>query len=152
MAETQDLTMVATVPSVIPQKRALEEVDHAPSVPSPLNPDSSMAPKNSRAVKQKTSMAREPREKKESLKKREAKGGPDQGAPRATPDRNATPGAKRKATDAPPSINGLALMRYKLPPPIVSDYEPPRPPLFTLHHTTRSADGSDVRFYESTEQ
>jgi len=54
-------------PSLIPMKRPLED-DHTPNVSSPLNPDA--APR----AKQKVVPGREQREKKDSLKKREAVG------------------------------------------------------------------------------
>lgn len=52
---------------VIPSKRPIED-DHAPNVPSPLNPDVASRPRPARAP------AREQREKKDSLKKRESTG------------------------------------------------------------------------------
>jgi len=67
MAETSSPARAST-PSLVPLKRTIEE-DHAPSISSPLNPESSL---KSRAGKGQT---REQREKKDSLKKRESVGG-----------------------------------------------------------------------------
>ncbi len=117
-------------------------------------------------------MVREPREKKESLKKREAKGGTAASALAAaasahgasasrraggTPDRHLTPGAKRGGATGGagggaytmPTV--LGPLRYKLEPPRSSDYDPPRPLLFTLHHSTQGPDGQDVKFYDIAE-
>lgn len=73
MAENHSTSRAAT-PASVPLKRAHEE-DHAPSVPSPLNPDAATRP---RPVK---SGGREVREKKDSLKKRESVGNPAAPAP-----------------------------------------------------------------------
>ncbi|KAI9731103.1 MAG: hypothetical protein M1818_007961 [Claussenomyces sp. TS43310] len=113
----------------LPQKRVLED-DHQPAVSSPLNPSFKDEP-----------AARVARAKKESLKKREAKGGSH--APessRATPDPKSP--RKEKTTLAP--------MRYKLPPPKLSDFEAPRSPVFTPHHTITTPDGT-IEFNETSE-
>lgn len=55
----------AATPSTVPLKRPLED-DHAPSISSPLNPNA--------AASTKQPIVREKREKKDSLKKREAAG------------------------------------------------------------------------------
>lgn len=128
-------------PSAVPQKRALED-DHSPAVPSPLNPDGrakvqvqAPADDSSQAV------AREKRTKKDSLKKREAKGagGPD--SSRATPD--------PKQREPP---GELAPIRYKLAQPKPSDFEPPRGPVFTSHHQVQDAEGRTIEFFETSEQ
>lgn len=95
-------------------------------------------------------MVREPREKKETLKKREAKGVTNQGAARTTPDRNGSHGGKRNASEQP-VVTYPAPIRYKLPPPRRSDYEAPRGPVMTYHHSRRGPDG-EVQFYETSEQ
>lgn len=97
-------------------------------------------------------MHREPREKKESLKKREAKGGSAQADARATPDRNTPHNAKRKTADKDQPLDSLSPLRYKLPPPKSSDYEVPRGPVFVPHHSMQSADGREIQFFESSEQ
>ena len=58
-------TVRAGTPSTVPLKRPIED-DHAPSISSPLNPNA--------AAGTKQPMVREKREKKDSLKKREAAG------------------------------------------------------------------------------
>jgi COMPASS component BRE2 len=128
----------------LPQKRALED-DHQPAVSSPLNPDFK-ATKQDEAplVRERVSRA-----KKESLKKRESKGGslaPDTSA-RATPDPKSAPSKKHK-TDA----NVLAPMRYKLPPPKPTDFEAPRGPIFVPSHTKAPPNGLEIQFNETTDQ
>jgi COMPASS component BRE2 len=127
----------------LPQKRVLED-DYQPAVSSPLNPDFK-APKQDEAP-----LAREraSRAKKESLKKRESKGGslaPDTSA-RATPDPKSTPKKHKRNASAP------APMRYKLPPPKSTDFEAPRGPIFVPSHTKTTADGSEIQFNETTDQ
>lgn len=125
----------------IPQKRALED-DHQPAVSSPLNPDfkvSADAP-----------LAREraSRAKKESLKKRESKSGPiaQDASARATPDPKASPHKnRRRSSDAAP-------LRYKLPPPRITDFEAPRGPIFISSHTKISPDGKEIQFNETSDQ
>jgi hypothetical protein len=130
--------------STLPQKRALED-DHQPAVSSPLNPDFKPSKPQDEAA-----LAREraPRAKKESLKKRESKGGslaPDTSA-RATPDPKASTSQKHKKNEAP------APMRYKLPPPKTTDFEAPRGPIFIPSHTKTAPDGSIIQFNETTDQ
>lgn len=72
---------------VIPMKRTLED-DHAPTVSSPLNPDAIPRPRPARAP------AREQREKKDSLKKRESVG-----AVRSNTPENPTKKQKTKSTE-----------------------------------------------------
>ena len=114
-------------PSSIPLKRPYElddEQRHAPSIPSPLNPDFVAA----RA--RKAAPAREQREKKESLKKREAKG---VDAPRAaTPD---TPSHGRKVSKKapePPASDTQTIVRYAIPLPKPGDFDPAGPPVLQL--------------------
>lgn len=85
-----------------------------------MNPD--IAPAKSKAFKP-PPREREPREKKESLKKREAAGN----------GRGDTPTApnKRKATGAVSSAPSP--MRFSIPEPRLSDYDPPRDTLFISH-------------------
>ena len=115
-SETSPRPRSAT-PSTIPQKRplGLEDEQHAPAVSSPLNPDFAA----SRARKP------PPREKKESLKKREAKG--TDSARSATPDTQ-THTRKSKKVEKSPEI--IRPARYKTKPPSTSDFEAPRDPIF----------------------
>jgi len=134
-----------TIPAItsIPQKRALED-DHQPAVSSPLNPDF----KPSKMDDAPLARERASRAKKESLKKRESKGGslaPDTSA-RATPDPKSAPHKHKKRSDAP------APMRYKLPPPKSTDFEAPRGPIFIPSHTKIPPDGSEIQFNETTDQ
>ncbi|KAK5166811.1 hypothetical protein LTR04_000221 [Oleoguttula sp. CCFEE 6159] len=103
-------------PSAIPQ--ALAE-PHIPAVSSPLNPDTSVLATAARPRPTKAP-AREQREKRDTIKKREST------AKNGTPDRVAD--RKGAATRGVPSP-----MRYAIPPPRTSDYDPPRPPLFLSH-------------------
>lgn len=121
----------------IPQKRpiGLEDEQHVPAVSSPLNPDFA----NSRTRKQ---PAREQREKKESLKKREAKG--VEGARNGTPDAQSQGKRLKKSTQ---TTSTLSPIRYKLAAPKSTDFDPPRPPIFT-HADTRA----QRKFYETSEQ
>jgi COMPASS component BRE2 len=98
-------------PSAIPTERFLE-TSHAPSIPSPLNPAaaSKATPKP---------VQREQREKKETLKKREATGG-----------RSGTPDVKGKKGKGP---SVPSPMRYSIPEPKLSDYDPPRDTFFVSH-------------------
>lgn len=117
-------------PAAAVQKRVLEDEAHQPAVPSPLNPAG------------KEESARGGRAKKESLKKRENKAGSH--APessRATPDPRSP--RRRKSSLAP--------LRYKLPPPKASDFEAPRGPVFTPHHTVVTPDG-EIVFNETSDQ
>lgn len=127
----------------LPPKRALED-DHQPTVSSPLNPDF----KSSKQDEPPFARERVSRAKKESLKKRESKGGslaPDTSA-RATPDLKSIPKKQKKEN------NVLAPMRYKLPPPKVTDFEAPRGPIFVPSHTKQAPDGSEIQFNETTDQ
>ncbi|MCJ1398090.1 hypothetical protein MMC11_001287 [Xylographa trunciseda] len=120
MAETSPSPRSST-PATIPQKRPLgiEDEQHVPAVPSPLNPDFA----SSRA--RKAAPAREQREKKESLKKREAKG--VESVRGGTPDSQALSRKPKKGTEQNSSIPSL--LRYKLPPPNPTDFDPPKAPI-----------------------
>ncbi len=139
MAETSPRPGSSTsTPASIPQKRplgGLEDEQHMPAVSSPLNPDST----NSRSRRP---PPREQREKKESLKKREAKG--VDGARSATPD---SQGQGRKGKKSTLSSNILSPIRYKLPPPKSTDFDPPKAPIFTPIFAK-----AQRQFYESSEQ
>ncbi|TID18201.1 Ash2-trithorax family protein [Venturia nashicola] len=103
----------ASTPTVIPPERRPLEGDHAPAIPSPLNPAAAKAPKA--PVRE-----REQREKKESLKKREASGN----------SRGTTPDVKGKKGKGP--VVPLP-MRYSIPEPKTQDYDPPKDPILTSH-------------------
>lgn len=122
--------------SSLPQKRTLED-DHIPAVSSPLNPE----PRAQKVQIQDDgqAMAREKRTKKESLKKRESKGGPD--SARATPD--------PKPREPP---GELAPIRYKLAHPKPTDFEPSRGPVFTSHHEVQDPEGKPIEFHETSDQ
>lgn len=127
-------------PASIPQKRALED-DYSPAVPSPLNPDVRAHRTQVQFPDDTQAMAREKRTKKDSLKKREAKGaGPD--SSRATPD--------PKQREPPPGE--LAPLRYKLAQPRPSDFELPRGPVFTSHHEVQGPEGRTIEFCETSDQ
>jgi COMPASS component BRE2 len=129
--------------SSIPQKRAFDDVDHAPVVSSPLNPD--FKPKtqdDAPLVRDRASRA-----KKETLKKRESKGGslaPESNG-RATPDPKALSKIKKEEAILSP-------IRYKLAPPKPTDFDPPRGPVFVPSHTIIAPDGSEIQFNETTDQ
>jgi len=93
--------------------------EHAPSVPSPLNPDASTA--KTRPFKP-PPREREQREKKDSLKKRESNLG--RGDSPTVP-------SKRKAATAVSSAPSP--MRYSIPEPKLSDYDSPRDTTFATH-------------------
>ena len=156
------LSTMASLPTptstniIIPLKRTAEDHhEHAPAVPSPLKSDRT-GTKGPRSAKEKIPMTREPREKKETFKKREAKGAASgtQDLVRATPDR---PTAAQQASKKGHGQEGqpagvLAPIRYKLPPPKLTDFECPRGPVLTAHHVLRTPTGEDVQFYETSEQ
>ena len=128
----------SSTPSAIPQKRplGLEDEQHVPAVSSPLNPDFA----TTRA--RRPPAPREQREKKESLKKREAKG--VDGARAGTPD---SLGSGRKSKKGPESSTSLSLIRWKLPAPNPTDFDPPTPPVL-IPVLTRVG----KQFYEASEQ
>lgn len=126
--------------SSIPLKRALDE-GHSPAVPSPLNPEvirstDSQPPEDAAQP----SRAKPSRAKKETLKKREARG---IDSARATPD----PKSSRE-----PKQSESGPLRYKLAPPKLSDFEPPRGPVLTLHHEVALPDGNVIEFLEASDQ
>jgi COMPASS component BRE2 len=126
--------------SMIPQKRAIDEV-HSPAVPSPLNPDvrasepQLQADDAAQAARAKTS-----RVKKDSQKKRDAKGGDS--VPQ-TPDPKLERGLQQ--TENSP-------LRYKLAPPKPSDFEVPRGPVMSWHHEIQDANGRATEFFETSDQ
>lgn len=113
MAEQQQ-SRGSTPSAVAPLRRPLEE-DHAPAVSSPLNPNPDAAARSRPA----RPPPREQREKRETLKKREA----------SASARGNTPNPKSKQ-------NGLSTpspMRYSVPEPKVADYEVPKDGIFASH-------------------
>lgn len=83
------------------------------------------------------------RVKKESLKKRDAKGNSEA---RATPDPKTPKKPKGRPNTAPVPI------RHMLAPPRLIDFEPPSSVTFTPHHTITGPDGKEIEFNETTEQ
>lgn len=137
----EQILALPTPISSIPQKRALED-DHLPTVSSPLNPDFKASKDDTPLARERTSRA-----KKESLKKRESKGGlhaPD-ASNRATPDPKASTPKHKKGG------NVLAPMRYKLPPPKPTDFEAPRGPVFVPSHS-KPTETTEIQFCETTDQ
>ncbi|KAK0701865.1 hypothetical protein B0T26DRAFT_735024, partial [Lasiosphaeria miniovina] len=133
--------------SAIPQKRILED-DHTPAVPSPLNPEVKPVPKVQVQAPDDGSAMREKRTKKDSLKKREAKGGAGGlDSSRVTPDPKHPQHQQPK--DTPPGE--LAPMRYKLAPPKPSDFEQSRGPVFQSHHEVQDPDDRTIEFFETSE-
>lgn len=125
----------------IPQKRAFDEV-HSPAVPSPLNPE--VRPQESRQQSEDAAQAarsKPTRVKKDSFKKREAKGG-DSVPP--TPDPKAAARDEEQSESSP--------LRYKLAPPKPSDFDPPRGPVLTVHHEATNASGQRTEFFEASDQ
>ena len=124
----------SNTPSTLLQKRNLnmDEDQHLPAVSSPLNPD---------AVSQR---ARKPpaREKKDTLKKREAKGVE---SVRSNSPHVTGPEKKFKKTVTAPSI--FSPPRYYIYAPIASDFEAPRP-WALAEATTRVG----KQFYDAPEQ
>src|SRR4051794_38132065 len=132
----------------IPQKRALDD-EHTPTVSSPLNPDFTSSSKTSR-TQDKSGSNRATREKKESLKKRESKGGSAAVDLRRTPERSV--GGKLISPTTESHQSSLAPLRYKLPSPKVTDFDAPGGPQMTFHHTKKPVEGTQIDFYEATEQ
>ncbi|KXJ92267.1 hypothetical protein Micbo1qcDRAFT_233554 [Microdochium bolleyi] len=131
-------------PSGIPQKRAFNEDDHAPPVSSPLNPNPSLETKPVRLQSHdepSTGREKPSRTKKETLKKRESKGGVAESA-RSTP-------APKAGKSSPPSE--AAPLRYKLAAPKPGDFEPARGPYLVHHHDVPAPDGSTIAFHETSE-
>jgi COMPASS component BRE2 len=126
--------------SSIPQKRVFED-DHSPAVPSPLNPEANVSelPPHDDTTQPKSS--KPGRVKKDSLKKREAKGGGGRDSSPATPDHRVV--REQNNVDCP--------LRYKLAPPKPSDFDLPRGPVMTLHHEADGA-GGHVEYFEISDQ
>jgi COMPASS component BRE2 len=127
-----------SAPSSIPQKRALED-DHSPAVSSPLNPEPKPQKPQVQIQDDSQVMAREKRTKKESLKKREAKGAPD--SSRATPD------PKQREPQGE-----LAPNRYKLAHPKPTDFEVSWGPVFSSRHDVQDNEGRTIEFLETSDQ
>lgn len=141
VAETakQEPASTATLSS-IPQKRAVDEV-HSPARPSPLNPDVKFAdPPSQTDDDGQASRSKPSRMKKETLKKREAKA--DSIPP--TPDPKVAENEVEQSESSP--------LRYKLAPPKLSDFDPPRGPVLTLHHEAIMCEGDAVEFFETSDQ
>lgn len=129
----------STPTAAVPQKRpfGIEDEQHTPTISSPLNPDFG----SSKA--RKPAPVREQREKKESLKKREAKGVENVRA--GTPD---SQGHGRKAKKGPDATTApISLSRYIIPMPKEHDFNPPIAP--TLVDATAI---NGRQFYYTTEQ
>ncbi len=124
-------------PAAIPQKRPLnlEDEQHVPAISSPLNPDPT-------ATRARRLPPREQREKKESLKKREAKFGDNVRGD--TPDVQIQ-GKKSKKNAQKASV--LSPIRYKLPAPKLTDFDAPKAPIFTP-----VLEKGERQFYECSEQ
>jgi COMPASS component BRE2 len=127
------------------------EEDHQPAVSSPLNPDVA------KALKDDAPAAREraARSKKESLKKRESKGGAlaSELNSRATPDPKTKTANKQKAvTGTTTPLLALAPQRYILPQPKPTDFEPPRGATLIPARTFKGLDGSEIQFYTISDQ
>lgn len=135
-------TPLASISS-IPQKRALED-DHSPAVPSPLNPEVNPTELPKEDAPQ-PNRIKSGRTKKESLKKREAKGG-DSG--RATPDPKTAKESKEAKENQ--QYDGLQ-RRYKVAPPKSSDFNPPIGPVLTPHHEVINPNGDVVEFLEPSD-
>lgn len=128
--------------SSVPQKRPLEEGRHSPVVPSPLNPEvrpsDSLAPEDAAQ----NSRSKSARAKKDTLKKREAKGSD---SVRATPDPKPKSKPQKKQSESSP-------LRYNLGQPKLSNFNPPRGPVLTAHHEVTAPDGQTVEFFETSDQ
>lgn len=115
MADLQPNSRANTPSLAPPMRRPLDE-GHSPAVSSPLNPNPDST---ARARPKAPPREREQREKRETLKKREA----------SASTRASTPNPKAKkerpAADSP--------MRYSIPEPRASDYEPPKDGVFLSH-------------------
>lgn len=118
MAEQQPPSRSNTPTLAPPTRRPLEE-DHVPAISSPLNPN----PSSDAVARTRPGFPpreRERREKRETLKKREASGNA-----RASTPNPKTKKEKRPAADSP--------MRYSIPEPRAADYNPPRDGVFLSH-------------------
>ncbi|KAF2014887.1 hypothetical protein BU24DRAFT_223184 [Aaosphaeria arxii CBS 175.79] len=117
MADSQVPSRSNTPTIAPPTRRPLEE-DHAPAVSSPLNPNPDPSIR-SRAKPP----PREQREKRETLKKREA----------SSNTRGSTPNPKSAKKEHNSSESP---MRYAVPEPKLPDYEPPKDGMFAPHEPT----------------
>ncbi|KAF3010000.1 hypothetical protein E8E13_011387 [Curvularia kusanoi] len=118
MAEPQPPSRSNTPTLAPPMRRPLEE-DHIPAISSPLNPN----PSSDAATRSRPGVPpreRERREKRETLKKREASGNTRANTPNPKSKKE-----KRPAADSP--------MRYSIPEPRAADYNPPRDGVFLSH-------------------
>ncbi|PHH64584.1 hypothetical protein CDD81_4195 [Ophiocordyceps australis] len=128
--------------SLIPQKRPFDE-GHSPAVSSPLNQDvkfSELQPLPALDEALLASRSKPSRVKKDTLKKRESRGG--ESIP-STPDPKPSGGSKPTATSGP--------LRYKLAPPKPSDFDLARGPVMTPHHQSTDSDGQTISFLETSE-
>ena len=130
MAEAQSPPRGAT-PSTIPMKRPLED-DHTPTVSSPLNPDAPA--RGSRGP------TREQREKKESLKKREAAGISKKPTPEATTTTKKSKGASGRPV-------ALSPIRYHHPLPKEPFHYFSKDPLFASREPEPllASDGTELK-------
>lgn len=139
MTESSPTRRSAT-PSSIPQKRPLgvDDEQHAPAIPSPLNPDFA----SSRA--RRPAAPREQREKKETLKKREAKG--VDGIRGGTPDSQGH--GRSSKLKKPVESDVLSPIKHPtLAPPKPEDFEPPKASVLTPSHMR-----ANRQYYETSEQ
>ncbi|KAI0443017.1 hypothetical protein F4803DRAFT_550587 [Xylaria telfairii] len=147
--------------SALPPKRVLED-DHAPPIPSPLNPNPYPTPypnPTPQAHDDLAAMARDKptRTKKDTLKKRESKagGGSGVGAGAGAGAGGGSAGDSLRATPDPktkePIPSESSPLRYKLAPPKPADFDPARGPIFTHHHEVPAPDGTLLQFYETSE-
>lgn len=109
---------MAQPPSAIPSHMAPPEHAHVPAVSSPLNPD--MKPSKPKPPPRE----REQREKRDTLKKRESTATGRGTTPSSIP-------AKRKASNL--HLAAPSPMRFSIPEPRLSDYEPSRPVELQTH-------------------
>ncbi|RYN17728.1 hypothetical protein AA0115_g11663 [Alternaria tenuissima] len=105
----------SNTPTLVPPMRRPLEGDNAPAVSSPLNPNPDAA-----ARARPKAPAREQREKRETIKKREASASTRQSTPNAKSSKKERPSA-----DSP--------MRYSIPEPRPSDYEAPKDSTLLSH-------------------
>lgn len=110
MADSQTNSRANTPTIAPPIRRPLEE-DHAPAVSSPLNPKPDATSRARRPP------PREQREKRETLKKREA----------SANTRGSTPNPKSAQKE---HVISHSPMRYNVPEPKPSDYDPPKDGIF----------------------
>lgn len=82
------------------------------------------------------------RAKKDSYKKREAKG---------VDSARATPEPKGHKDHLDPQQAESSPLRYKLAPPKPADFEQPRGPVLISHHKANTLDG-EVEFFETSDQ